>query len=140
MTFADEDGEAVAGGEGFDGGRSAGDAGGANEDHFERAAVELCRCGEDGGVDLATVGVAFYGDVECSERCLGRMFDVAGEQDAAGAGSEGGRGLNEGFEGVEEVVALKKFEHGGGFAAGHDETIDAGELSGDTDELWYCAE
>ena len=42
MAGADEDREAVAGGEGFDVGAGAGDAGGADEDHLERAAGE-CR-------------------------------------------------------------------------------------------------
>src|SRR5271169_5811881 len=81
MGFADEDGEAVAGGEGFDFGSGVGDAWGADEDHFEGAAGEFCGGGEDGGVDLASVSVALYGDVEGGERGLRRVLDVFGEED-----------------------------------------------------------
>ena len=41
VALTDEDREAVAGGEGFDCGAGAGDAGGADEDHLEGAAFEL---------------------------------------------------------------------------------------------------
>src|SRR5882757_7695453 len=40
VAFANEDGEAVAGGEGFYTGAGVGDAGGSDEDHLERAAFE----------------------------------------------------------------------------------------------------
>ena len=135
MAFADEDGEAVAGGEGFDVGAGAGDAGGADEDHLEWAAGELGRGGEDGGVDLAAVGVALDGDVEGGEGRLRGILDVLGEQDGAGAGAEGRRGLDEGLEGVEEAVALEEFEEGGGFAAGDDEAVEIGEFGWGADEL-----
>jgi len=138
MAGADQGGEAVAGGEGFDGGAGEADAGGTDEDHFERAAGEGGVGGEDGGVDLAAVGVAFDGDVEGGERALGRVFDVVGEQDGAGARAEGGSGADPGLENVEEAVALEEFEHGGGFAAGHDEAIylasGAVEFGGRADE------
>ena len=69
------------------------DARGADEDHLQRAAGEGGLRGEDGGVDLAAVGVALDGDVECAERALRRVFDC-GEQDGSGAGAEGGRGAD----------------------------------------------
>src|SRR5258708_30098493 len=100
MALGDEDREAVAGGEGFDVWAGVGDAGGANEDHLEGAAFECCRGGEDGGVDLAAVGVALDGDVEGGEGFLRGVFYVLGEEDRAGAGAEGWRGVNERFESV----------------------------------------
>ena len=110
------------------------DAGGADEDHFERAAGELRFAGLDGGVDLAAVGVALDGGVEDAEALLRRVRDFGGEQDASGAGAEGGLGADEVLEGGEEAVALEKFEEGGGFAAGDDEAVDCGELLGFADE------
>ena len=74
VAFSDEDWGAVAGGEGFDPGAGVGDAGGADEDHFERAAGEGGGGGEDGGVDLAAVGVALYGDVQGGEGALSGMW------------------------------------------------------------------
>src|SRR5260370_526502 len=138
IALANEDGEAVAGGEGFDRRAGADDARGADEDHLEWAAFEFGGGGEDGGVDLAAVGVPLDGDVECSEGFLGGAFAVSGEEDRAGGGAEGGGGVDEGLEGVEEVVALEELEHGGGLAAGHDEAVDfwwAGEVIGGADEL-----
>ena len=63
------------------------------------------------------------------------MLDVVGEEDGAGAGAEGGDGLDEGGEGVEELVALEEFEHGGGLAAGDDEAVEMGEFVRGADEL-----
>ena len=140
VAFADEDGEVVAGGEGFDVGAGAGDAGGADEDHLEWAAGEFCRLGEDGGVDLAAVGVALDGDVEGGEGFLRGVFYVLCEKDRAGAGAEGWGGFDEGLEGVEEAVTLEEFEEGGGFAAGDDEAVEIGELGWGADELCGDAE
>src|SRR6266851_4080129 len=137
-ALADEDRVAIPGGEGFDLGSGPGDAGGADEDHLEWAALEFGRGGEDGGVDLPAVGVALDGDVEGGEGFLRGAFDVFGEEDCSGAGAEGWGGADEGFEGVEEVVALEELEHGGGLAAGHDEAVDfwwAGEVFRGADEF-----
>ena len=98
------------------------------------------RGGEDGGVDLAAVGVALDGDVEGGEGFLRGVLDVLGEEDGAGAGAEGGGGLDEGLEGVEEAVALEEFEEGGGFAAGDDEAVEIGEFGWSADELCGDAE
>src|SRR5580693_2809361 len=106
VAFPDEDGEAVAGGEGFDFGAGVSDARGADEDHLEWAAGEFGRLGEDGGVDLAAVGVALDGDVEGGERFLCGVFYVFGEEDRAGAGAEGRGGFDEGLESVEEAATL----------------------------------
>jgi len=135
IALADEDRVVIAGGEGFDLGAGAGDAGGTDEDHLERAALEFGGGGEDGGVDLAAVGVALDGDIEGGEGFLRWVRDFFGEEDRSSAGAEGRGGADEGFEGVEEVVALEELEHGGGLAAGHDETVDAGEFFGGADEF-----
>ena len=126
MALTDQDGEVVAGSEGFDLGAGAGDAGGADEDHLEGGAGEFGGGGEDGGVDLAAVGVAFDSDVEGGEGDLRGILYVVREQDRSGAGAEGVEGLDQGAEGFEEAVALQEFEHGGGLAAGDDEAVDAG--------------
>jgi len=57
------------------------------------------------------------------ERTRDRPNAVA-EQDYTGAGSKGRDLVNEVLEEVEEAALLEKPEHGGGFAAGHDEAVD----------------
>jgi len=146
VTLTDEHGVCFARGEGFDGCAGAGDAGGADEDHLEGAAGESGVGVEDGGVDLAAVCVSLDGDVEGAEGFLGGVLDVCGEEDGTSARAEGGGGLDEGLEGIEEVVALKEFEHGGGFAAGHDEavhkcgTVGTFKVGWEADELGYGSE
>ena len=130
VSLAHQGGEAFALGEDLDGGTGVGDAGGADEDHLERAAGQGGLGGEDGGVDLAAVGVAFDNGVEEAEGTLGRVEDFASEQDGSGAGAEDGFGRAELLQGVEEAGLLKEFEHGGGFAAGKDEAVEAGQLLG----------
>jgi hypothetical protein len=134
VSLFDEDGEAVAFGEDLDTVAGFHDAWRADVDHFERAARELRFAGLDGGVDLAAVGIALDGDVEDAEAFLVGVGDFGGEEDASGAGAEGGFGPDKGAEGVEEAAAFEKFEEGGGFAAGNDETVDVGELFGLADE------
>jgi hypothetical protein len=106
----------------------------ANVNHLERAAGELRVAGLDGGVDLAAVGVAFDGGVQDAKALLRRVRDFGGEEDASGAGAEGGLGADEVLEGGEEAVAFQKSEEGGGFAAGDDEAVDGGELFGFADQ------
>ena len=106
------------------GGAEVGEARGADVDGFEGAAGEGCGFEADGGVVLAAVGVAFYGGVEDGEAALGRVEDLAGEEDGAGAGAEGGLGADEVLEEVVEAGAFEVLEEGGGFAAGEDEAVD----------------
>lgn len=134
VAGTDQGGEAVAGGEGFDAGAGEADARRADEDHLQRAAGQGGGSGEDGGIDLTAVGVALDRDVEGGEGALRRVFNVGGEQDGAGAGAEGGDGSNPGLEDREEAIALEEFEHGGGFAAGHDEAVEAVEILRKPDE------
>jgi hypothetical protein len=135
MPFADQDGKAVAAGQGFNLRSGVGDARGANEDHLERAALERCRDGEDAGVDLAAVGVALDRDVEGGEGFLCGVFYILCEQDRARTSAEGWRGFNERLESVEEAIALEEFEKGGGLASRDDEAVDIGEFVRGADEL-----
>lgn len=140
VAFADEDGVGVASGEGFDFLSSAGDTGGADEDHLERAAGELGIDLEDGGVDLTAVGVALNRHIEGSEGLLHWVGDVLCEEDDSGAGSEGRGGLDEGLQGLEETALLEELEHCGGLSAGHDETVDSFKVVRETDEPGVGAE
>lgn len=123
-ALTDEDGAAVTPGEDFDLAGDAGDARGADEDHLQRAAGQGGLRGEDGGIILAAVGVPLHGDIQCSERGLGRVGDLAGQEDAAGAGAKDRLVLDEVLEHVIEAGALKVLEEGGGFAAGDDEGVE----------------
>lgn len=140
VPFADEDGEPVTVGEGFDSGAGVDDAGGADEDHLQWAAFELCGSSEDGGVDLAAVGIAFDGNVEDGERFLRGVLYFFGEQDGSGAGAEGGSGFDERLQGIEEAVALEELQEGGGFATGDDEAVEVLQLGWGADELGVDAE
>ena len=140
VAFTDEDRKVVAGGESFDLRAGVSDAGGTYEDHLEWAAGEFCRLGEDGGVDLAAVGVALDGDVKDSEGFLRRVQHVSCQENCSGAGAEGWRGCDEGFEGSEEAVALEEFEEGSGFAAGDDEAVQIDEFGWGADEFCRRAE
>ena len=135
MAFANKYGVVVAGGEGLDGGAGCGDARGADEDHLERAAGEFGFGLDDGGVDLASVGVTFDGDVEGGEGLLRGVGNVLRKQYDSGAGSEGGGLVNEVLEEVEEAALLEELEHGGGLAAGHDEAVQSFEIGGQSNQL-----
>jgi hypothetical protein len=135
VALADENREAVAGGEGFDLWAGMRDARGADEDHLQRAAWEFGGGGEDSGVDLAAVGVALNGDVECGEGSLRGVLHVFCEEDCARAGTEGWRRFDEGLEGVEKAIALEEFEERGGLAARDDEAVEAGQLGRGADQL-----
>ena len=97
FALANEDGEAFAFGEDFDLGTSRDDARGADEDGFERATWQCCVEGEDGGVALGSVGVAFDSYIEDAEAGLVGVTDFAGEEDGAGAGAENRFLLGEGL-------------------------------------------
>ena len=123
FSLTDEHGKCIAAGQYFNFRTCFDDARSTNENHLQRFAGKGRGRDENGGVDLAPVGVAFDDDVECSEAALGGVADVAGKQDGSGAGAEGGFGVGEGCERVKEVAAgrvrtFKKFKDRGGFAAG----------------------
>lgn len=135
MTFAYEDRVVGAGSECFDGRSGLRDAWSADEYHLERAPGKCGFAVEDGGVDLTTVGVALYGDVERAEGFLGRVCHISGEQDDACAGPERGRFVDEILEDFEEAALLEELKHRCGFTAGHDEAVEAFEVGGQANEL-----
>jgi hypothetical protein len=138
FSLADEHGEVVAAGKYLDRGTGFKDARSANEDHFKWLAGKGRGRDENGGVDLAAVGIALDDGVEDAEAALRRVADVAGEQDGSGAGAEGGFGVGEGCERVKEVAAgriptFKEFKDRGGFAAGEDQAVELIEFIGIAD-------
>ena len=140
VTVADEHWIIAATGEDLDLRSDSGDAGSSDEDHLQRFGAEGGRREDDGGVQLAAVGVAFDRDGECGEGGLWGIGDVIREQDGAGAGAEGGGLADEVVESFKEAVALQVAQEGGGLAAGDDETVEAGELRGTADERRIRAE
>jgi hypothetical protein len=128
IFFADEGGGVVAFGEDFDSRAGFHDPWGTDVDHLERSAWEFGVGGDDGAVDLASVGVALDGGVEDGEAFLRGIEDFLGQKDAAGAGTEGRLLADEALEGIEEAVAGEELEEGGGFAAGNDEAVNVGQL------------
>ena len=122
------------GGDDFDGISYALDFGGADEDHFEwrwffieRALHEPTFA--DGAVDLASVGVAADADVECAQAELFGILYFGRKQDCAGAGAEGGFGVDEVFELFESFFS-QQLQERAGFSAGDDEAVDGVELLG----------
>jgi len=133
FSLADEHWEIVAAGEYLDIRTGFHNAGSADEDHFKWFAGKGRGRDENAGVDLAAVGIAFDDCVECAQAALRGVADVAGKQDGTGAGAEGGFGVGEGLEGVEEVTSVEEFEDGGGFAAGENEAVELVEFIGIAD-------
>src|SRR5664280_731653 len=60
----------------------------ANEDHLKRLAAERGGGFDDGGIDLAAVGVAADRNVNCIEAWLMRVLDLFGQHDRPGASAE----------------------------------------------------
>jgi hypothetical protein len=132
--------KSFAGGEDLDAGTQAGDPRGADEDHFERAAGQSGFGVKDRGVVLAAIGVALNSDVQSPEGRLCGVFDVFGEEDAAGAGAEGGLGVDELVKYFVEAGTLKVFEKGCGLPAGEDEGVEEAKFFGFADEHCIGAE
>ena len=140
VSLTNEDREGVAGGEDFHFGPGEDDARGADKDGFERNGLGSGRergvKGEDGGVALIAVGVALDDDVEDGEALLGGVADLTGEEDGAGAGAEDWLPGGEGLELFQQAAAVEELEHGGGFAAGHDEAVEVLEAFGVSNQRW----
>lgn len=113
----------IAAGEDLDFGSGLDDAGGADEDHLQRIARQGSRRSKDGGVDLASVGVALHHGIEQAERALRGVLDIARQQNCTGASAEDGLLSGEVAQFVEEMPALEELEHGSGFAAGQDQAV-----------------
>jgi len=127
------------------------DFGGADEDHFEwgfaeggvmRVARVIARqefALADGAVDLASVGVAADADVEGAEAFLLWILHFGGEQNCAGAGAEGGFGVDEFFQLGESFIA-EEFQERAGLTAWDDQAVDGVELLGLFNEHDFGAE
>ncbi len=128
MLLANQDGEAVALGQYFDIGTCFYNAGGANEDHFQRTAFKLCFGVENGAVNLASVRIALYRHVEHGKAFLRRIQHLFCQQNAAGAGTEGRLLLHKRLQGVEKSVAGEELQECGRFSAGNNQAIDCRQL------------
>ena len=117
-----------AAGQDFDFRAGLSDAGRADENHLQRIAGQGSRCGKDGGVDLAAVGVALHGSVEQAEGLLSGVGDLASQQDASGAGAEDGLLGSVLAQDIKELPAFQELEHSGGFAAGEDQAVQSIEF------------
>ena len=139
IALANQGWEAFAPGQDLDAGPGLDDARCANEDHLQRTAGERSLDGDDGRVDLATVGVALDRGIEDAEGALGRVKNFLRQQDSSRAGAEDGLFAAEILQGLEETVPVEEAEHGGGFAAGQDEAVQAGQLLRLADLDGICA-
>lgn len=110
-----------------------------NEDHFQRRfvllAIEIAEelAMADGAVDLASIGVAADANVEGAEASLSGIFNLFGEEDGSGAGTEGGLQADKLLQFFESGFA-KKLEEGAGFASRDDKAVNLIELLGFFDE------
>ena len=134
-SLPDRDWVGAFGGDDFDGRADAFDFRGADENHLQWGLCEFVvpRAEKfafaDGTVELASVGVAADGDVDCAEAGLLRIFDFSGQQDRAGAGAEGRLHADELLQ-LFEALIPQQFQERTGLAAGDDEAVDLVELLG----------
>jgi hypothetical protein len=118
-------------GQDFYSGAEALDLGSTDENHFDGSAAE--KAFADGAVNLAAVGVAADGNVDCAQAGLGWIPDFFGQQNCAGAGAEAGLGVDERFKFFKSGFA-EKLEESAGFSAGDDQAVNFIELLGLSDE------
>ena len=90
FSVADEGGKAIAAGEHIDGRSNFDDARCAYEDHLERPAGEGCFGGDNCGIDLAAVGVAFRHGIEDAQASLRGVAHLTSQKNCTGAGAEDG--------------------------------------------------
>lgn len=101
-----------------------GDIRGANEIHrYVANAFEGAMNKE--AAELATVGIAFGVDIH-GAKARGAAVDGVRQKQEAGTGAKYGHAIVDAFQkrGV-EVQIVQEFTHGGAFAAGDDESVDA---------------
>ncbi len=123
IPLTDEYREPFAPGEDLDAGTDSCQTGSTNEYHFERTTGKRSGLGEDGGINLPTVSVAFDDGIEQTQGQLRWMKDLAGDQYCACTGAEHRACRRKFFERLEEPPTLEEFQHGGGFTARQDESI-----------------
>ena len=130
MALTNQDGRSVATGQNLNSGASFDDLWGADKDHFQGTARKFGFFGEDGGVDLAAIGVALECCIQQAKRALRRIQDIASKQDRPGAGAKDGLFKAELLEDLEEALLFKEVKDSCGFAAGQNEAVQAAELVG----------
>src|SRR5689334_9425654 len=84
-------------------------------------------------VELASIRVAFDGDVKHAQTTLRRIEHISCEQDRARACAEGGFSANE-FGQLEEPLFAEQFEESRGFSARYDERRNPIQLLGLADQ------
>src|ERR1035438_7888293 len=101
----------------------------ANEDHLQRIAAERTGSFDDGGIDLAAIGVAADCNVNRIEAGLMRVLDFLGQHDRAGTGPECRLAMDKIVELVKSLLP-KKLQEGCRLAAGDDKAVKAVEFLG----------
>jgi hypothetical protein len=79
---------------------------------------------------LAAVGIALNDGIKQPKAALGRIADLAGEKNSAGAGAEDGLPAAEILKLFKKVQLLKKAENGSGFSAREQDGIERGQIFG----------
>ena len=97
-----------------------GNARGTDVHHLEWSPGQPGFARLDGTVNLPTVGVAFDADIHHGQTLLGRMGDVASQEDTAGTRSEDRLLLNETLQGFKQSVPFEKFQESRRLATGKD--------------------
>src|ERR1017187_4906674 len=77
----------------------------ANEHHLQKIAAQSAGGLDDGGIDLAAIGVAADRNVNRIEAGLMRVLDFLGQHDRAGAGPEGRRGVHKVIQPLKTLLA-----------------------------------
>src|ERR1039457_462624 len=99
----------------------------ANEDHLQRIAAERGGGFDDGGIDLASVGVAANRYVDGIQSRLMRVLDFLGQHDRPGASAERRLAVHEGAQFSKGLIAAK-LQESARFAPRNDQAIDLVEL------------
>ena len=120
FALPDQDGKTVPFRHDLDAGANTGNARRTDVDHLERPSGQFGLARLDGAVDLPAIGIAFHADIHHGKTLLGRMGDVAGQENTAGAGAEGRLLLNETLQRFKQTVPFEKFEERRRLAARQD--------------------
>src|ERR1700722_5687354 len=97
-----------------------GNARGTDVHHLEWSPGQPGFARLDSTVNLPAVGIAFNADIHYGQTLLGRMRDVAGQQNTAGTSAEDRLLLHKTLQGLKQSVPFKKFQESCGLATGQD--------------------
>jgi len=104
------------------------DARSANENHLQRSAGQRGLRGQDGGVDLAAVGIALDDCIQHSQGALRWIENLARQQNRSGAGAEDRLAAAVLLQSLKKKVFFQKPENRGRFAAWQNQPIQPDEL------------